>query len=404
MRGDSQGGSVEAGRSGRRVRRLGGALLVLALAGGALLASTGCLASFGKRADPARLKEQAQNAPYEEGRFRNVEPVTQPGLNFRLLMQFFFRRGNRTPPGPLPLVDPREAWRTPPASGLRVTWLGHSTLLVESEGRRVLTDPIWSERASPSTWVGPRRFHPPPVALAELPVLDAVLISHDHYDHLDMETIKQLAARQVPFLVPLGLGAHLESWGVPRGQITELDWWGEASFGELTLVATPARHFSGRSLADRNTTLWASWVIRTPGRRVYFSGDTGLTDQFAEIGRRHGPFDLVMLEVGAFHPAWGDLHLGSHNAVRAHALLGGGAFLPIHWSTFDLGVHDWTDPADELVTLSREAPFQLLTPRIGAPLELPPRRDGQGGAQAVERWWETVQPGPRRARSEVPGF
>jgi L-ascorbate metabolism protein UlaG (beta-lactamase superfamily) len=294
----------------------------------------------------------------------------------------------RTPPRPLPLHDPRSHWEKAPDSGLRATWLGHSTVLLEIDGARVLTDPVWGPRASPSTLVGPLRFHPPPVEFEALPKLDAVLISHDHYDHLDMVTIRALAGRGVPFYVPLGVGAHLEAWGVPPERITELEWWQEAQVPGtgLTLISTPSQHFSGRALHDRNRTLWTSWVVRSPQHRAYFSGDTGLAPEFPEIGRRLGPFDLVMLEVGAWNPAWGAIHLGAEQALTALGQLGGGPLLPIHWGTFNLAFHAWDDP---LETLSRRAPelgVTLLTPRIGEPLEpsLPPR---------ANPWWREVTNG-----------
>lgn len=352
----------------------------------AVVSSTGCLSAFGARPDPARLGKLSTKSKFKDGRFENTvsRENDKPGL--KILAEFLFTKAERTPPGDLPLDDPRALWKTAPESGLRATWLGHSTLLIEIDGYRVLTDPMWSERASPSTIIGPQRFHPPPVKLDELPKLDAVILSHDHYDHLDMATIAELAKGDVPFFVPLGLRDHLEKWGVPKDRITELDWWGEVNpkGTNLTLVATPSRHFSGRGLSDRNGTLWASWVIRTAQHRVYFSGDTGLTPQFEEIGEKEGPFDLVMLEVGAYHPSWGDIHLGPDNAVEALRMLGGGPLLPIHWGTFNLALHAWNDPAERLVELAKTKSFPLLTPRLGAPIEVKPSPD-------TRAWWREVK-------------
>lgn len=376
-------------------------LVGVAVAG--LLSSTGCLSSFGARPDPSRMGRLAKASKFTDGEFQNVIPPENQGPGFKTLMEFFFSQDQRVPPAPLPLVDPRSAWLTPPASGLRVTWLGHSTLLLELDGRRVLTDPVWGDRASPSTVVGPHRFHPPVISMDELPELDAVVISHDHYDHLDMGSIRALAEKGARFYVPLGVAAHLALWGVPAEQLEELDWWeervlpGKDGSATLTLVATPARHFSGRGLSDRNATLWTSWVARTDRHRVYFSGDTGLTPQFDEIRERQGPFDLVMLEVGAFHPSWGDIHLGPDNALKALAMLGGGPFLPIHWGTFNLGLHAWDEPARRLAQLARERGIALLTPRIGTPLEVraPPPLDA---------WWREVREDGVSALDEVPTF
>jgi L-ascorbate metabolism protein UlaG (beta-lactamase superfamily) len=371
---------------GRALIRLGIAFLaIVALAASALVLSTGGLAAFGARPDPVRLAALARKSRYEDGKFVNLEPPSPPrGIERPSLLELFFGGQRRRPPGPLRLYEGRATLDAPQSSGVRVTWLGHSTLLIEADGARVLTDPIWSERASPSSLVGPRRFHPPPVPLTALPKLDAVVISHDHYDHLDMATVEALAATGVRFFVPLGVAAHLKAWGVPEDQLVELDWWGEARVTPaVSVVATPSRHYSGRSLGARNTTLWASWVIRGAQHRVYFSGDSGPTPQLEEIGRRHGPFDVVMLEVGAFHPSWGDIHLGPEKALEAHRMLGGGPLLPIHWSTFNLAPHPWDEPLERLTQLARERGVTVLTPQLGAPLVI-------GDDTRFGPWWREV--------------
>jgi len=277
---------------------------------------------------------------------------------------------------------------------LRATWLGHSTVLIEIDGLRVLTDPVWGTRASPSRLVGPKRFQPVPVALRAMPPVDVVVISHDHYDHLDYPTIRELARTNVPFVTSLGVGAHLEAWGVPPERITELDWWESHTLpgAELTVTAAPSQHFSGRGLKDRNATLWSSLVIRSRKHAVFFSGDTGLTTEYAAIRERLGPFDLVMLEVGAFHPSWGHIHLGPDNALEALALLGGGAFLPVHWGTFSLAMHAWDDPAETLFALAPKRGVQLLMPRLGEPVE-PVQVD------RVAPWWRAVDVLPTKSPS-----
>jgi L-ascorbate metabolism protein UlaG (beta-lactamase superfamily) len=229
------------------------------------------------------------------------------------------------------------------------------------------------------------------VPVRALPPLDLVLISHDHYDHLDYPTIRQLRKRGMPFVTSLGVGAHLESWGVPPQQIFELDWWESYTLphAELTVTATPSQHFSGRTPGSRNTTLWSSLVIRSPRHTVFFSGDTGLTTEYGNIRERFGPFDLVMLEVGAFHPSWGDMHLGPENALKALALLGGGTFLPIHWGTFALGMHPWDQPAETLLQLAPRSGAQLMMPRLGKPTE-------PAHAERVEPWWREAEAGGRR--------
>ena len=259
-------------------------------------------------------------------------------------------------------------------------------MLLEVDGVRLLTDPVWGARASPSQLAGPKRFQPVPVALKALPHIDAVLLSHDHYDHLCHPTVRALAQRGVPFITSLGVGAHLQAFGVAPEHIFELDWWQSQRIAgsDVEVTAAPSQHFSGRGLKDRNATLWSSLVVRGPRHRVFFSGDTGLTDQYTLIRDRLGPFDLVMLEVGAFHPAWGDIHLGPENALQALQLLGGGAFLPVHWGTFSLAMHAWDAPAETLLQLAPKQGVHLLMPQLGQAIE-PVQVD------SVLPWWRGVE-------------
>jgi L-ascorbate metabolism protein UlaG (beta-lactamase superfamily) len=252
-----------------------------------------------------------------------------------------------------------------PEEALRVSWVGHSTLLIEIEGLRFLTDPVFSQRASPFRWLGPRRFAPPAIAIDELPPIDAVVISHDHYDHLDMDSIVALDARGVDFIVPLGVGAHLEAWGVEEGRIHELDWWDEVAFEGLTVACLPARHFSGRTGLAGNGSLWASWALVGDEARVFFSGDTSLTPEFSEIGARYGPFDIALVEVAAYSPHWADYHLGPEQAVEAFRMLRGRLLVPIHWGTFDLGLHGWTEPVERLRVAARARGAHLVVPVPG---------------------------------------
>ena len=307
---------------------------------------------FGSKASGARLERIVASSRFSDGAFRNTLPVSsglKSGTALATFGEFVFGGKDRTPPAPLPSESPLAAWASPAETGLRATWLGHSTVLLEMDGIRVLTDPVWGLRASPFAWAGPKRFQPVPVGIEALPHLDAVVISHDHYDHLDYASILALAKRDVPFYTPLGVGAHLQSWGVPAHRIIELDWWESATLphADLRITAAPSQHFSGRG-AVRNQTLWAAFALQSTRHRVFFSGDTGPTDAYQEVRTRLGPFDLVMLEIGAWHPNWGDIHLGPVAAVRAHEMLGGGMLLPVHWGTFSLGLHAWEKVPDLL--------------------------------------------------------
>lgn len=335
-----------------------------------------------------RRERRLGSAQFRDGAFRNPSGASDgvDGGMMSVLGEWMFGGQERRPRAPLPVDRPHEAWARPVDSGLRATWLGHSTVLLELGGRRVLTDPVFGARVSPVGFVGPRRFHPVPAALAELPPLDVVVLSHDHFDHLCRSTMQALARTGVPIVTALGVGAHLERFGVAPERITELDWGESATVGGVTLHATPSQHFSGRGVGGRNQTLWASWVIQAGRHQVFFSGDTGLFPEMTDIAARFGRFDLVMLEIGAYHPSWGAIHLGPAGALEAFARLGGGTLLPVHWGTFNLGFHGWDDPGEELLAAAASAAGRVLTPRLGQVFE-PAQLDGP------TPWWRDV---PRR--------
>lgn len=330
---------------------------------------------------------------WRDGRFRNRLPRANGPLGTALGELLFGRASDRKPREPIPL-EPRVAadYARAPSSGLRVTWLGHSTTLLEVDGARLLLDPVWSERVSPLPRTGPKRFFPPPLPLNDLPDVHAVVLSHDHYDHLDESFVRAVAGRVTRWVAPLGVGDHLRRWGVAPARIEELDWWGATRVGDATLTATPARHFSGRGLGTRDLTLWSGWAITGPARRVYYAGDTAMQREFAEIGARLGPFDLTMIEVGAYNALWPDVHIGPEQALRAHALVGGGAFLPLHWGTFDLAMHGWTEPMERVLAAAEREGVRVLAPRPGQMVE--PDR-----AAPAARWWPDL---PWRSAAEAP--
>ncbi|MEU2348427.1 MBL fold metallo-hydrolase [Modestobacter sp. NPDC049651] len=325
----------------------------------------------------------AGSAQFADGKFHNSLPT--PALspaNARdgLLRQWHEDRHRGRPGGPIPLTTPELPAE---AAELAVTWFGHSSALLEVDGQRVLVDPVWGERVSPSPLIGPTRLHEPPVPVESLPPVDAVLISHDHYDHLDLPTVRALLHGQsAPFVVPVGIGVHLRGWGVPEDRIVELDWDQETTVGGLTLTCTEARHFSGRFFA-RDTTLWSSWVVSGPRHRVFFGGDTGYTPAFAGIGARLGPFDLTLQPIGAYNDAWHAIHMDPEEAVRAHGDLGGQVLVPIHWATFNLAFHRWAEPVQRLVAAARERGVQVVVPRPGERVDVlaPP---------PLEDWWTAV--------------
>ena len=326
------------------------------------------LPSFGGSFEGERLERMKGSPEYKDGRFEN-DPKQNMDSSIIKNIQLYRQGFIREPQFEIPVieVDPASLGKAP-AMGLRAIWFGHASVLAEIDGVRMMTDPVLSERVSPLTMVGPKRFHAPPVALAELKGIDLVVISHDHYDHLDMETTKRLASQGTHFFVGLGIGAHLERWGVPREQIHEMDWWEEVDFKGVKVICTPARHYSGRKSMD-NSTLWASWVVKGPQHSVYFSGDTGYADHFREIRRRLGPVDLTFMKVGAYGDTWLDIHMNPESAVQAQLDLEAKTMLPVHWATFDLSYHAWDDPISRTIAAAKEKNFELITPRIGEKFE-----------------------------------
>jgi L-ascorbate metabolism protein UlaG (beta-lactamase superfamily) len=258
--------------------------------------------------------------------------------------------------------------------------MGHSSLLIEMDGKRILTDPVIG-RASFVSWAGPARFFPYPLPIEQMPALDAIIISHDHYDHLDILAMKKLANATTPFYCSLGVGAILEKWGINKSRITEMDWGTEARVGtDFTITATPARHFSGRGVVNRNQTLWSSFVLKGNKHNVFFGADSGWFPGFHDIGAAYGPFDLTMLEVGAYGEGWPDIHMGPDNATNAHLALKGKVMMPIHWGTFNLALHAWRDPVLKTLQHAEEKGITLFLPRPGASTDF-------NGAHN-SRWWE----------------
>jgi L-ascorbate metabolism protein UlaG (beta-lactamase superfamily) len=330
---------------------------------------------------------------WRDGRFRNRLPRVD-GPMWRALIEFFFGGSkHRRPEAAIPYESRAAAdYATPPASALRVTWLGHSTTLLEIEGTRLLIDPVWAERASFVQFAGPRRFYPPPLPLDELPPVDAVVLSHDHFDHLDEGLVRALAARRLRWVTPLGVGRWLRKWGVPPADVTELDWWRSTGVASVTLTATPARHFSGRGPGSTDRSLWSGWAIVGLEKRVYYAGDTAMQPEFAEIGQRLGPFDLTMIEAGAYDALWPDVHLGPEQAVHAHRLVRGDVMLPVHWGLFDLALHGWTEPIERVLAAAELDGVRVAVPRPGGfaePAALAP----------VDRWWPDV---PWQTAAEAP--
>ncbi len=351
-------------------------------------------APFGGKISGQRLTRVQASPHYQNGKFVNSspQPSFRAGEVWLYLKEHLLGKQMRVPTSTIPVAAillsdiPQPSEQTPPPPGLRATWLGHSTVYLEMDGLRLLIDPVFADRASPFKRMGPKRFHPPPVALEDLPHIDAVLISHDHPDHLDMDTVKHLSLQGTRFLVPLGVGTHFDRWEIPQDQVTELDWWESAEAGGLQIVCTPAQHYSGRRLFDYMATLWSSWSVIGPDHSVFYSGDTGFSDHFQKIGDELGPFDLSMIKIGLYGPgaSWIFSHLDPEDAVRAHLAVQARRMLPVHWGTFNIALHDWDEPIKRAVKAAKEKNVDLVTPRVGEVVTA-------GEPFPSESWWEGVR-------------
>ncbi|WP_228730079.1 MBL fold metallo-hydrolase [Shewanella sedimentimangrovi] len=327
-----------------------------------------------------------EGAVFHQGRFHNTRVAFETDAANLWQVTKAYLGAKRAAPRPdvaVPLCEIDEAELA--RDEARLYRLGHSTVLIRLDGKWLLTDPVFSERASPVQWAGPKRFHDSPLTPEQLPFIDAVILSHDHYDHLDKAAIKALDAKVDQFIAPLGVGRRLRAWGVAAEKITELDWWQGINLGSIRLTATPSQHFSGRGLWDKNHTLWASWVLAGKQARVFFSGDSGYFEGFREIGEHFGPFDITLMETGAYNELWADIHMHPQQSLQAHLDVAGMALLPIHNGTFDLALHDWYEPLERIEALARRQGVVLLTPRFGEPVSL-------RSPKPTNRWWRELMP------------
>jgi len=326
--------------------------------------------SIGGSQSNERIEVFNKSGYYKKGNFINQIP-TSLDMGFGKIMSILKDRfggiPNQVPEIPLPVlpVDSMTI-ETKTDSLVRITWFGHSAFLLEMEGKNILLDPMLGEYTGPHPWLGPSRFsNGIPIEIEQLPQIDAVVYSHDHYDHLDYESVLKLKDKVKQFFVPLGVGSHLEAWDVEKNKIHELNWWDEILLDELQFVCAPARHFSGRGILDRNSTMWASWIIKSENFSIYFSGDSGYGPHFKEIGEKYGHFDFAMLECGQYDKRWESVHMMPEQTAQAALDLNAKLAMPIHWGSFVLALHSWKDPVERLTKKAKELDINVITPKIG---------------------------------------
>ena len=336
--------------------------------------------SFGGNVDKERQAKYKSSQQFNDGKFFNTKKEIPEDASFSKMLsigrKFFFEKVENGRPKESLKVQQIDSVQVASNDRMgRLIWFGHSAFVLQLDGKNILIDPMFGDVPAPHPLLGAKRFsNELPIAIEKLPKIDAVVISHDHYDHLDYESIKKLRSKVVTYFVPLGVGVHLEAWDIDSSKITEMDWWEETTFKSIQLVCTPAQHFSGRKFSNGQSTLWSSWVIKSDSTALYFSGDSGYAAHFKEIGEKYGPFDFAMMECGQYNKMWPDIHMFPEETAQAGVDVQAKAIMPIHWGAFKLALHSWTDPIERVSKKAEELQIPLVTPRIGEPIlidELP---------------------------------
>lgn len=345
--------------------------------------------SFGGDVTKERQELYKTSAQFDNGKFYNTDKNAPKDLSFsetlNLAYTFFTTKVENGRPKSDLKVQKTDSLSIANYQGeARLFWFGHSAFLLQMQGKNILLDPMLTEVAAPHKLMGDKRFNKElPLAIKKLPNIDAIVISHDHYDHLDYETIKKLKDRTSHYFVPLGVGVHLEAWGVPKNKITELDWWQESNYKGLKFICTPTQHFSGRKLDNRQSTLWSSWIVQSENENIYFSGDSGYSNHFKEIGEKYGPFDLALMECGQYNEMWKDVHMMPEETAQAGIDVKAKKLMPIHWAGFKLALHSWTDPIERVLVKAKELNLLLVTPKIGEEILV------KDSVKEYENWWNT---------------
>lgn len=342
---------------------------------------------MGGESSEADLKKYETGTNFKEGKFFN-ETETNMDMGFKngikTMLQFIQGVKDGKPAFSIPVQGIDSLFLEKTKQEHKIIWFGHSAFLLQIDSLNVLIDPMFGDVPAPHPTLGSKRYSDSlPIEIDKLPQIDVMIISHDHYDHLDYGSIQKLKGKTNLFYVPLGVGAHFKEWGVPDENIVEFNWWEQQSLGSLNFVFTPSRHFSGRGLTDRFSTLWGSWVIQSSEKSIYFSGDSGYGDHFSEIGNKYGPFDFAMIECGQYNEKWADIHMTPEESAQAGIDLQAKVAMPIHWGAFTLSLHSWTDPVERIITKAKELNLSLITPEIGEVIKIDSLIQ-----EDLNRWWE----------------
>ncbi|MGC1514072.1 MAG: MBL fold metallo-hydrolase [Maribacter sp.] len=358
--------------------------LVVALVLGVFLYLT-LSPQFGSSPTQKQRDRFASSPNYNDGKFSNLGGVDMK-MSFEDLLKStkgYFSNQPHTLPEKEITVEKMDSMAIADYRGpTRLIWFGHSTFLVQTGDKNILIDPMFGEVPAPNPLFGTARFSKSlPLSVEQLPKIDAVIFSHDHYDHLDYSSVMRLKHKVTKFFTPLGLGAHLTSWGVKETDIVEMDWWETTAYLGLGLVCTPAQHFSGRGIGDKGNTLWSSWIIKTESENIFFSGDSGYGAHFKEIGRKYGPFNFAMMECGQYNEMWKEIHMMPEETAQASVDVKALRMMPIHWAAFKLATHPWTEPVERVSRKAKELGIDMITPKIGQPIYI------QNEEDLTEKWW-----------------
>ena len=340
---------------------------------------------FGGKPSQVQKEQYITSPQYTDGKFSNIGGVdSKLGFNdiLKTMKGYFVPQPNTIPDKNITVEEIDSTDIANYTGATRLIWFGHSTFLVQTKGKNILIDPMFGKVPAPNPMLGTNRFSKNlPIEIEKLPKIDAIIFSHDHYDHLDYGSVLLLKDKTDKFFTPLGVGSHLMAWGVPETNIFEMDWWDETNYLGIDLVCTPAQHFSGRGLNDKGNTLWSSWILRTEKENIFFSGDSGYGAHFKGIGEKYGPFDFAMMECGQYNELWKEIHMMPEETAQASLDIKAKQMMPIHWAAFKLAMHPWTEPVERVSIKAKELGVDMITPKIGQPIYL------NENSTTSNEWW-----------------